>query len=122
MKIKQIKLMKHKELAALWQHVISLEDKFSKQDEIFERISDLENHMAWRSKQVEGNGALKLYVWEQVLENHSYGIMFALARTVEEARTLIRRGNPERVVPSQDLEREPRIIETPEAFVMEGSN
>ena len=111
-----------KELVSLWQHIVSLEEKFLKQDEIIKRMTDLENHIAWRSKQAEANGELKLYVWEEVLENHSYGIMFALARTVEEARILIRKDNKEYMVSSEDLEKEPRVIETPEAFVMQGSN
>jgi hypothetical protein len=33
---------------------------------------------------------MKLYVWEDVLTDYTHGVMFALADSVEDARTLLR--------------------------------
>ena len=40
------------------------------------------------NKQI-GEYTMYLWVWEDVLEDYTYGIMFAVAPTVEEARELI---------------------------------
>lgn len=61
---------------------------------------------------------LKLYVWTHVLKDYRYGMMFALARSVDEARKLILEDSP--YVPPEDLAKEPRCVEKPEAFVMQG--
>ena len=61
---------------------------------------------------------LKLYVWEDVLEDYMSGIMFAYARDVDHARILIikRMGGEE-----EDLKIEPREIKDPEGFYVYGS-
>ena len=49
---------------------------------------------------------LKLYVWEDVLWDYTKGVMFALAETVEEARTLIL-ASADYADVKRDLEQEP---------------
>lgn len=61
---------------------------------------------------------LKLYVWKDVLQDYTYGVMFALASSEEEARSLLReRCN---CIPSGDLNQKPQCIEEPFAFVLWG--
>jgi len=38
---------------------------------------------------MEKTDQLNLYVWEDVLENYTFGVIFAFAHSVEEARSLI---------------------------------
>lgn len=68
---------------------------------------------------------LKLYVWENVLNSWGDGIMFALAHDVEQARELIRLRAGNGLSGSigklnADLEWEPRVVESPEGFVVWG--
>lgn len=63
---------------------------------------------------------LKLFVWENVLKDHSYGIMFALAPNVETARSLIIRKEGELDSVLDDLSAEPKVIETEEGFAIWG--
>jgi len=61
---------------------------------------------------------LKLYVWEDVLEDYTPGIMFALATSVDEARILLLGKCP--YLPDRELRIEPRCVEKPEAFIVWG--
>lgn len=68
---------------------------------------------------------LKLYVWENVLCDHTCGIMFALAHSIKEARKLIETKPPrfkgcDRWI-RQDLQEKPKIVSKPEAFMIWGS-
>jgi hypothetical protein len=66
---------------------------------------------------------LKLYVWENVLTDYTDGVMFALAESVEEARSLILTewGYTEsKGTVWQDLQKEPQIVETPAGFLCWG--
>lgn len=69
---------------------------------------------------------LKLYVWEDVLEDWSAGVMFALAQDADHARELIRLRAGNGIGPHShlhvDLAREPRVIEQPEGFVVWGGS
>lgn len=65
---------------------------------------------------------LKLFVWTGVLTNHSDGIMFAMARTFEEARTVIRDerdkmgwGNIHEI-----YEKAPEVVTSPKGFILWG--
>jgi len=61
---------------------------------------------------------LKLYVWEDVLEDYTPGIMFALATSVDEARILLLRKCS--FLPDRELRIAPRCVEKPEAFIVWG--
>lgn len=61
---------------------------------------------------------LKLYVWDNVLTDWSDGIMFALAESPEHARAVLLQECS--YIPSQDLEREPKVFETPVARAIWG--
>ena len=74
---------------------------------------------------------MKLFVWEDVLEDYTYGIMFALAENVEEARrVIIEKSKKERLdFPKElrevfnmkdDLSKEPKVIEKAEGFYVQG--
>lgn len=65
---------------------------------------------------------LKLYVWEDVLCDYTYGIMFALAHNPEEAKELIikKASNIDNVV--RDLYNVPQEITKPEGFYIYGSS
>lgn len=64
---------------------------------------------------------LKLFVWEGALTDYTSGIVFALAKDVEEARKLIREkdGTGSKYL-EKDLEHEPLVITKPEGFVVWG--
>jgi hypothetical protein len=68
---------------------------------------------------------LKLFVWENVLEDHSSGVMFALAENVGEARKVILNkcikedGNTSEMLKS-DLASEPKVIDNSEGFYVWG--
>ncbi len=62
-------------------------------------------------------GKLKLYVWEDVLEDRTCGIMFALAYNVDQARYLIAEKMD---YISDDLELEPKIYGDPAGFYVYG--
>lgn len=62
----------------------------------------------------------KLFVWREVLLNYDYGIMFALARTVEEARSVIRRDREDWVDVSEIYEKDPEIVTSPKGFILWG--
>lgn len=66
---------------------------------------------------------LRLYVWEHVLIDYSEGIMFALASSKEEAKSLIlaKMGYDSSTAKS-DLQSEPRIIEQAEGFAIWGGS
>lgn len=67
---------------------------------------------------------LKLYVWENVLEGWTAGVMFALAQDADHARELIRLRAGNGFGPHsrlhEDLAKEPRVIEQPEGFFVWG--
>lgn len=66
---------------------------------------------------------LKLFVWEDVLQDYGSGIMFALAYNKEEAKQLIlSKFGYDSVTGKSDLEKEPRVIEQPEGFYIWGSS
>jgi hypothetical protein len=49
----------------------------------------------------------KVFVWDNVLTDYTSGVMFAVARSVEEARTaLLRECN---YIPKSDLNEEPQV-------------
>ena len=60
---------------------------------------------------------LKLYVWDEVFEDYTYGVGFALAENPEEARKLIfeKLGYVD-----NDLDKEPKEITTKEGFYVLG--
>lgn len=59
---------------------------------------------------------LKLFVWENVLRHHSYGVMFALAVDLERAKELIIEAEGGGYQLMFDLEKPHRIIEIEEGF------
>lgn len=61
---------------------------------------------------------LKLYVWEDVLQDWGSGIMFALAKDPDDARMMLAL---KMVYFPDDLNREPREIKDKEAFYVHGS-
>ncbi len=62
---------------------------------------------------------LKLFVWENVLEDHTCGIMFALAKDIEDARKqILKKGKESSVV--RDLKGEPLVIIKPTGFAVWG--
>lgn len=65
---------------------------------------------------------LKLFVWEDVLNNWTNGIMFALAYDADHARQVIRAASGEIPDPYvlAELEMVPRVVEAPEGFIMYG--
>lgn len=65
---------------------------------------------------------LKLYVWENVLTDYSDGIMFAYAKSVEQARGLINKKMGWKNEYHPDLLKEPREIVGPEGFYKWGSS
>jgi len=64
---------------------------------------------------------LKLFVWEEVLTDYSHGIMFALAENVDQARKILieKESEPTEFI-EQELQDEPKIIESPEGFILWG--
>lgn len=68
---------------------------------------------------------LKLYVWEDVLLASSYGMAFALAKDVHEARELLRKKMAAGDYGEElhaDLKENPRIIIEPEGFYVYGGD
>ncbi len=68
---------------------------------------------------------LKLFVWEDVLEDYTSGVMFALAENVEEARKVIMdKCEKEDSYTSKtlqvDLASEPKVIDNSEGFYVWG--
>lgn len=63
---------------------------------------------------------LKLFVWHEVLLNYDYGIMFALAHTVEEARNVIGRDRPDWMSVSEIYEKDPEVVTSPKGFTLSG--
>lgn len=61
---------------------------------------------------------LKLYVWEDVLIDHTSGMMVALAHNVEEANRLLLEADP--IIPELDLRLQPSVYDTPCAFAVWG--
>ena len=61
---------------------------------------------------------MKLFLWTEVLTDYSDGVMFALANSVDEARELIKKGCD--YIPDYELEKEPKIIDSPFGFSMWG--
>jgi len=60
---------------------------------------------------------LKLFVWENVLEDHTCGIMFALAKDIEDVRKqILKNGKESSVV--RDLKGEPLVITKPTGFAV----
>jgi hypothetical protein len=65
---------------------------------------------------------LKLFVWEDVLENYTSGIMFALAESIDDAKdTIIKQyplmGERSLRMVKEDLEKEPEVYEDKIGFV-----
>lgn len=68
---------------------------------------------------------LKLYVWENVLTDHTDGIMFAMAHSVEEAREIILKRQKDQLIwiteeVEKDLIQEPKVFDSPTAFIIGG--
>ena len=61
---------------------------------------------------------MKLYVWEDVLQDYTSGVMFALANSVEEARALVLAHTS--YVPESDLAQEPKVYDAPVGFAVCG--
>jgi len=63
---------------------------------------------------------MKLFVWENVLQDYTMGIMFALAPTVEDARKQLLVECS--YLPECELAQEPKVYDmsTPMAFIMWG--
>lgn len=68
----------------------------------------------------------QLYVWTNVIEDYTSGIMFALAHSADEARELIapgyaeRKNNSSRNGQDQDLDREPEIVTSSRGYAVWG--
>lgn len=65
---------------------------------------------------------LNLYVWEDVLTDHTPGVMFAMASSVKEAQEEILKkciygGDG---FPGEELLGKPRMVDTPEGFAVWG--
>ena len=67
---------------------------------------------------------MKLYLWKNVLRDHTPGVMFAIADSVEEARRIIREKyvleNPIDDEPIELIINEPQVIDGKFAFYMWG--
>ena len=70
---------------------------------------------------------LKLFIWENVLTDHTSGIAFALAENVEEARKIIfekfeetTEGYINDTLLKADLSDEPKIVDTKNGFYVWG--
>ena len=64
---------------------------------------------------------LKLYVWENVLEDYTSGIMFALATDADHARKVILEAGGEGMHSvEKDLKQEPDCYEDPTGFFLYG--
>jgi len=64
---------------------------------------------------------LKLYVWEDVLKDHTSGIIFALAHDVEEARRLACAIEDwEKGIIASETATEPLVVTSPRAFRLWG--
>lgn len=61
---------------------------------------------------------LKLYVWEDVLTDYTSGVMFALARTEEQARAAIKKACS--YIPEGDLVKKPKVVRKVEGFAVWG--
>lgn len=62
---------------------------------------------------------LKLYVWEDVLNDYTSGIAFALAESIEQAREIIReKGLSDYGM--KDLDSGPLVVDQPEGFYLYG--
>lgn len=66
---------------------------------------------------------LKLYVWEEVLNDYTAGVMFALAESEEQAKAAIIEKH--KALMKFDLEPSyfegaPRVVESPEGFFLYG--
>lgn len=75
--------------------------------------------MATKADSIDSNG-LKLFVWRKVLLNYDYGVMFALAHTVEEAQRVIARDRMDWVDVHEIYEKPPEIITDPKGFLFAG--
>lgn len=64
---------------------------------------------------------LKLFVWEKVLVDYTDGIMFALAKDVDQARNIIRKRAREYYI-DDDLEKEPEVYTDPVGFFIFGGD
>jgi hypothetical protein len=51
----------------------------------------------------------KLYVWENVLEDYTPGMMVALADNVKDAKRILKQIDPN--IPEEDLARTPEIVD-----------
>tara|TARA_R110002124_G_scaffold280086_1_gene453153 strand:+ start:1056 stop:1277 length:222 start_codon:yes stop_codon:yes gene_type:complete len=68
---------------------------------------------------------LKLFIWEDVLCDHSCGIAFALAKTLEDARKIIFSKSMQEAgyvsnTLKTDLESEPKVVDNEEGFYIWG--
>ncbi len=63
---------------------------------------------------------LKLFVWENVLQDYTYGIMFALAYDIENARTLIMATNEVNPSHYYELLVAPKIYDVPVGYAVSG--
>jgi hypothetical protein len=61
---------------------------------------------------------LKLYVWHDALTDHTPGVMFALAGSVDEARAKVLSGCC--YVPDDDIQKEPKVYDAPVGFAVWG--
>ncbi|MFC1453699.1 hypothetical protein ACFLQL_00805 [Verrucomicrobiota bacterium] len=61
---------------------------------------------------------LKLYVWEDVCSDYTSGVMFALAPSVDKARSLLLKKSSS--IPAGDLAQKPKCITTQKGFVVWG--
>lgn len=61
---------------------------------------------------------LRLYVWEEALQDWTFGVMFALASSPEEARAQIKIACS--YVPEHEFDREPVAYDSPVGFAVWG--
>jgi hypothetical protein len=66
------------------------------------------------------NPNLKLYVWDEVLTDWTSGIIFALAKSEEQARELVMEENGESEYVRKEIAKAPKVYTTPMASLTWG--
>ena len=63
---------------------------------------------------------LKLFVWKEALCDYTDGVMFALARDVDEARQMLLEMHPDSSMVRADISLDPDVYDSPFAFALWG--
>ena len=65
---------------------------------------------------------MRLYVWEDALEDYTPGIMFAFAKNANEARKMILEKYPNSTSVNRDLKQKPKSYSKPVGFAVWGGS